>query len=544
MRDQTLLGHDPQSPMKTKTWFPLLLLVFTSSAAAAPRPNILLILADDLGYSDPGCYGGEIATPNLDALADGGLRFSQFYNTSRCWPTRGALLTGYYAQQIRRDAMPGYPGGGGDKNRRPDWAVLLPERLREASYRSYHTGKWHIDGKPGEGGFDRSYHLQDQGRFFNPKRHFRDDRPLPPVEKDSGYYGTVALADHVIETLQDHAANHADAPFFHYLAFAAPHFPLHALPGDIAGYASTYTPGWETIREQRRDRIGKLGFFHGKMPEPERDLGPPYSFPDDLALLGPEEVNRPLPWDGLTKSQKTFQAAKMAIHAAMIHRMDLEIGRVFAQIREMGEWEDTLVMFLSDNGASAEIMVRDDGHDPKAVPGSAASYLCLGPGWSTVANTPFRRHKTWTHEGGIATPFIAAWPAGIAARGEWRTTPAHVIDVVPTVLELAGLSPAISTGAGIPPSPGRSLVPVFEKDADPIHEALWWLHEENRAIRRGDWKAVAVKGEPWEVYDLSQDRAETRDLATANPDRLQELVAEWERILVEFQEQAARDAAR
>lgn len=530
--------------MKTKTWFPLLLLVFTSSAAAAPRPNILLILADDLGYSDPGCYGGEIATPNLDALADGGLRFSQFYNTSRCWPTRGALLTGYYAQQIRRDAMPGYPGGGGDKNRRPDWAVLLPERLREASYRSYHTGKWHIDGKPGEGGFDRSYHLQDQGRFFNPKRHFRDDRPLPPVEKDSGYYGTVALADHVIETLQDHAANHADAPFFHYLAFAAPHFPLHALPGDIAGYASTYTPGWETIREQRRDRIGKLGFFHGKMPEPERDLGPPYSFPDDLALLGPEEVNRPLPWDGLTKSQKTFQAAKMAIHAAMIHRMDLEIGRVFAQIREMGEWEDTLVMFLSDNGASAEIMVRDDGHDPKAVPGSAASYLCLGPGWSTVANTPFRRHKTWTHEGGIATPFIAAWPAGIAARGEWRTTPAHVIDVVPTVLELAGLSPAISTGAGIPPSPGRSLVPVFEKDADPIHEALWWLHEENRAIRRGDWKAVAAKGEPWEVYDLSQDRAETRDLATANPDRLQELVAEWERILVEFQEQAARDAAR
>ncbi len=539
MCDQTLFGPLP-TPMKSKLLRLLLVLGVAAGIEAAPRPNVLLIMADDLGYSDLGCYGGEIATPNLDALAAGGLRFSQFYNTARCWPTRGALLTGYYPQQIRRDAMPGFPGGGGDKNRRPDWATLVPERLREAGYRTYHTGKWHIDGKPCESGFDRSYYLQDQGRFFNPRKHFRDDQPLPPVEKDSGYYGTIALADHVVETLREHAEEHAGAPFFHYLAFAAPHFPLQALPGDIAAYASSYALGWEAIRLQRWDRIGKLGFLKGSLSEPERDLGPPYPFPEDLALLGPDEVNRPLPWDTLTETQKSFQAAKMSIHAAMIHRMDLEIGRVFAQIKEMGAWDDTLVMFLSDNGASAEIMVRDDGHDPAAAPGSAGSYLCLGPGWSTVANTPFRRHKTWTHEGGISTPFLAAWPKGITAHGEWRTAPAHVIDVVPTLLELAGLA----ASAEAPSMPGRSLVPVFEKDGAPLHESIWWLHEDNRAIRQGDWKAVAAKGDPWELYDLSQDRAESRDLATAHPEQLEKLTGEWERILATFQEQARRDADR
>lgn len=519
--------------------FLFLLLCCAGTVHAAPRPNVLLIMADDLGFSDLGCYGGEIATPNLDALAGEGLRFSQFYNTARCWPTRGALLTGYYPQQIRRDAMPGFPGGGGDKNRRPAWAKLVPERLREAGYRSYHTGKWHIDGMPCANGFDRSYYIQDQGRFFNPRKHYRDDQPLPPVEKDSGFYATVALGDHVVETLKEHAAEHADAPFFHYLAFAAPHFPLHALPGDIETHASTYKAGWEKIRDHRWERIGKLGIIGGGLSSPERDLGPPYHFPDDLEVLGPNEVNRPLPWDTLTEEQKSFQAAKMSIHAAMIHRMDLEIGRVFGQIREMGEWENTLVMFLSDNGASAEIMVRDDGHDPAAAMGSAASYLCLGPGWSTVANTPFRRHKTWTHEGGISTPFIAAWPEGIAAKGEWRKTPAHVIDVVPTLLELAGLEPSKEA----PASPGRSLVPVFAKDGDPIHDSLWWLHEGNRAIRRGDWKAVSAEDEPWELYDLSSDRAESRNLAAEDPAKLGELTGAWEKILARFQEQARKDAA-
>jgi arylsulfatase len=517
----------------------LLCLALVTSVESAPRPNILLILADDLGWSDPGCYGGEIATPHLDELAGKGLRFTQFYNTSRCWPTRGALLTGYYPQQIHRDALPGVPGGGGEQNRRPSWAPLLPELLKAAGYRSYQTGKWHIDGMPVAEGFDRSYYLKDQGRFFNPKSHFKNDEPLPPVEKDSGYYGTVALADHAVAVLKEHAEQHADAPFFHYLAFAAPHFPLHALPEDIALYQNTYTPGWETVRAKRWERIRGLGLLEGELSRPETDLGPPYHFPEALAILGDGEINRPLPWKSLTETQRAFQAAKMSVHAAMIHRMDLEIGRVLDQIEAMGRLEDTIVLFLSDNGASAEIMVRDDGHDPAQPAGSAGTYLCLGPGWSTVANTPFRRHKSWTHEGGISTPLIVSWPAGIADRGGIRRTPGHVIDIVPTLLELAGVKPSPDA----PPAPGKSLVPVFAGDPGSLHDSLWWYHEGHKAVRMGDWKAVAPKEGPWELYDLASDRGESTDLAVPRAETLRELVAEWDRLAADFTKLAEADLA-
>jgi arylsulfatase A-like enzyme len=266
-------------------------LAFSPLAAdEPPRPNVLVIMADDLGFSDLGCYGGEIATPHLDSVAENGLLFSRFYNTGRCWPTRGSLLTGFYAQQIRRDALPDIPSGGGNNGIRPEWAVLLPELLRPAGYRSYHTGKWHLDGMPVAGGFDRSYYLRDQGRFFNPIRHWKDDEPLPPVEKDSGFYGTVALADHAIEVLEEHAAEHAGTPFFHYLAFAAPHFPLHALPEDIEIYADTYLDGWDAIRARRWQRIQDLGFLDPvavKRPSPfERHVGAPYYFPDAYEVLG------------------------------------------------------------------------------------------------------------------------------------------------------------------------------------------------------------------------------------------------------------------
>jgi arylsulfatase A-like enzyme len=515
----------------------LFALAFPVLAADAPKPNILLILADDLGFSDLGCYGSEIATPNLDSLAANGLRYTQFYNTSRCWPTRAALLTGYYAQQIRRDTVPGVRSGGGEKNTRPAWAALLPERLKPAGYRSYHTGKWHIDGMPVAQGFDHSYYLRDQGRFFNPNKHFKDDVELPPVEKGTGYYGTVALADHAIEVLRDHAADHDGAPFFHYLAFAAPHFPLHALPEDIALYEDTYTAGWEAVRAQRWKKMRELGLLDGALSRPETDLGPPYHFPDDLEILGDGEVNKPLPWKSLTDEQQQFQARKMAIHAAMIHRMDLEIGRVIDQIKAMGEWENTLVLFLSDNGASAEIMVRDDGHDPSQAAGSAGTYLCLGPGWSTVSNTPFRRHKTWTHEGGIATPLLLSWPAGITACGEIRTTPGHVIDVVPTLLELAGAKVA----SAAPLAPGKSLVSTFAGDQVDRDEAIWWFHDGHKAIRAGNWKAVAPVGEPWELYDLANDRAESLDLAIPRADQLAELVLQWEKKLAEFTELAGAD---
>jgi arylsulfatase A-like enzyme len=496
-------------------------------AAEAAKPNIIFILADDLGYSDLGSYGGEIATPNLDRLAANGLRFTQFYNTARCWPSRGALLTGYYAQQIHRDALPDLAGGG--KGVRQSWARLLPDFLKHAGYRAYHSGKWHIDGKMLDNGFDRSLCVNNHGNYFSAAGNLIDDKPLTPAADESGYYVTTGIAEHAIECLKDHAANHADKPFFNYIAFTAPHFPLQALPQDIAKYRDKYLAGWEAMRTARFGRQKEMGVTSTTLSALERDVGPPYAFPDLMKKLGPGEVNRPLPWSELTDEQRRFQATKMAIHAAMVDRMDQEIGRIIAQLKGMNAYENTIIFFASDNGASAEIMVRDGGHDPAAPPGSAKSYLCLGPGFSSGSNTPFRRHKTWVHEGGISTPLIVQWPAGISANGELRHTPAHLVDIVPTVLELAGIQkPKDWKGEAIPEAPGRSLVAAFSKDLIVPRESLWWLHEGNRAVRVGDWKLVAAKGDPWELYDLKTDRAEQVNLAATMPDKVKELARVWQ----------------
>ena len=493
----------------------------------AAKPNVVFILADDLGYSDLGCYGGEIETPNLDSLAKNGLRFTQFYNTARCWPTRGALMTGFYAQQIHRDALPDVAGGG--QGVRQPWARLLPDFLKPAGYRSYHSGKWHIDGKVLDGGFDRSLDTRNQGNFFTAKGNTIDDVPVEVPADEKGYYTTIATADHAIECLKDHAANHAAKPFFHYIPFIAPHFPLHALPEDIAKYRDKYLAGWDAMRAARFERQKAMGITKTTLSALERDLGPPYAFPDAMEKLGSGEVNRPLPWSELNDEQRRFQATKMAIHAAMVDRMDQEIGRIIAQIKAMGAFDNTLIFFASDNGASAEIMVRNGGHDPAAPPGSAATYLCLGPGFSSACNTPHRRHKTWVHEGGISTPLIAHWPAGISAKNELRGTPAHVVDIVPTVLELAGIEkPKQWKGEPIPAAPGKSLVPPFSKDETIERSRMWWLDEGNRAVRVGDFKLVAAKGDPWELYDLTTDRAEQHNLAAKMPEKVKELEQVWQ----------------
>ena len=294
---------------------PLTLLIALAAAAlacAAPsRPNVVMILADDLGYSDLGCYGGEIATPNLDGLAQNGLRFTQFYNTARCWPSRSALLSGYYAQQIHRDALPGLGGGG--QGVRQEWARLLPEFLKPAGYRSYHSGKWHVDGPVLAGGFDRSLDMKNQGNFFTSKGNSIDDVPVKVPADEKGYYATVATADHAIDCLKDHASNHADKPFFHYVAFIAPHFPLHALPEDIAKYRDKYLSGWDRMRAERHARMKEAGITSTTLSAVEREVGPPYPFPAAIERLGAGEVNRPLPWDSLNDEQRRFQATKMAI---------------------------------------------------------------------------------------------------------------------------------------------------------------------------------------------------------------------------------------
>jgi len=488
-------------------------------AAETPRtPNFLLILADDMGFSDAGCYGGEIATPNLDRLAAGGLRFTRFYNTARCWPTRGAILTGYYAQQIRRDALPGLPVGN-----RPGWARLLPEMLRPLGYRSYHSGKWHVDGKPVEEGFHRSYWVQDQDRFFSPRVHYLDDQPLSPVEPDSGYYATTAIADHAVRCLKDHAATDADRPFFHYLAFTCPHFPLHALPEDIARYRGRFRQGWDVLRQQRWRRMKELGIVDCRL-----------SARDPAAAA----------WNELSQQKQQAWDVHMAIHAAMIDRMDREIGRVLDQLRVMDAMDNTVIFFLSDNGASAERLVRGDGHDAEAPPGSWRSYLCIEPGWSNLANTPLRRHKIWVHEGGISTPLIVHWPEGIAARGQLRHDVGHVIDLVPTILDLAeGQPPEPRQGKLIPPLPGRSLVPAFAPDGSVKREFLYWNHSGNRAIRVGDWKLVSAGRQgAWELYDLGADRAESDDLAVKHPEKVRELAERWMQCTAQFRRDATGQA--
>ncbi len=531
---------------------PVLALALLTSAVdlrAADKParkvvNVVFILADDLGYSDLGCYGGEIQTPNLDGLAKNGLRFTQFYNTARCWPSRAALLTGYYAQQVRRDTVPGLPSGGSGV--RPRWARLLPEMLKPLGYRSYHSGKWHVDGKPLQNGFDRSYDLADQNRFFSPQNHLEDDKPLPPVEPGSGYYATTAIADHAIKCLKDHAENFSDRPFFplpvlHVAAFSfagagGRHCPV---PRQISRVAGTLMR--TAAVRQKISRAWEL--VNCPLSALERGVGPPYPFPDAMTKLGPGEVNLPLAWGELNEQQRDFQAMKMAIHAAMVDRMDREIGRVLEQLRAMNAFDNTLIFFASDNGASAEIMVRGDGHDPQAAPGSAATHLCLGPGFSSASNTPFRRHKTWVHEGGISTPLIVHWPNGLAARGELRHNPGHLIDVVPTVLEVGG-GKRFETWEGmpVPPAPGKSLVPTFAKDDPVSREFLWWQHEGNRALRVGNWKIVAAGAKAdWELYDLTTDRAESKNLAATEPVRVRDMAQIWTQHFDDFRKLASQD---
>ena len=477
----------------------LVLFADQASAADPPKPNILMIVADDLGYSDLGCYGGEIQTPQLDRLAAGGIRFTQFYNTARCWPSRGALLSGYYPQQINRD-----PAGT-----RPRWATLLPELLKPAGYLSYHTGKWHVDGPVLASGFERSYEAVDHNRNFNPQWQNVDDKPIGPPKPDENYYTTTAITDRGLDWLKQHESTHTASPFFLYLAYTCPHFPLQAPAEDIARYRGKFRAGWDVLREERLKRMKAMGLVD--------------------TPLSPRAPKIPA-WDSLTDGEKDAWEWRMAIHAAMVDRMDQEIGRVLDQLKQTGKLDNTIVLFCSDNGASAEKILRGDGNDPGAPPGSAKTFLCLEPAWASLANTPFRKSKIFTHEGGISTPLIVYWPKGISAKGELRHTPAHLIDFVPTFLELTGqTAPKEANGEPRPPLPGKSLVPAFAKDVTLPRDFLYFHHEGNRALRVGDWKIVASGPKsPWELYDLKTDRAESKNLADQQPDRVKEMAKRWQ----------------
>ncbi len=492
-----------------------------SDALSGRRPNVLLVLLDDMGFSDLGCYGGEIETPNVDRLAANGLRFTQFYNSGRCWPTRSSLLTGYYAPQVRMDPPA--------RDERPSWQRMIPQHLKQVGYRSYHSGKWHMFNTrdpEGEGGFDKSwgYDIEQFNHFFG--------------GGERKTFSATAVTDHALGCLREHAAGHAGTPFFHYVCYTTPHFPVQAEQADIDKYMERYQEGWDVMRERRWRRLREMGIVHCELSRREPDVPAPHYLAHKEEWdeqFGPGEIEYAVAWDSLTETQKRFQATKMAIHAAMVDRTDRELGRLLDQLDAMGVRDDTLVLFLSDNGASAEIMIRGKGHDPDAPPGSERTHLCLGPGWSSCSNSPFRRHKIWVHEGGVATPLVVAWPKGIRGGGELRHDMGHVIDFLPTILDAAGVAPGdIPLPPGAPALPGRSLLPAFVQDGSVEREHLYFHHEGNRALRVGDWKLVneslvnrGTDEDPWALYDLSRDRCEMIDLAGELPGKCREMLACW-----------------
>ncbi|QDV51589.1 arylsulfatase [Gimesia fumaroli] len=484
----------------------------TVHAASNERPNIMLIMADDLGFSDLGCYGSEIKTPHLDQLAKEGLRFSRFYNAGRCCPTRASLMTGLYPHQAgmgwmnRNDNLPGYLG---ELNQH---CVSIAEVLSAADYRCYHVGKWHLtyrmrkanENWPLGRGFDRAYGTGGGGNYFAPRPLYEDNQLIKPPKE--GYYITDAFSRRAVNYLKDHAQQNQDTPFFMYLAYTAPHFPLHALPADIAAYRGRYRAGWDELRKQRHQKMTELGLINS--PLSPRD-------PDAKA------------WDSLTKAEQEEWELRMAVYAAMVTSMDRGIGQVLEQIKQMGKTENTLVFFLSDNGASAEYI--DRGHQPGAVTGTRESFRCAEVGWANASNTPFRFHKMWMHEGGISTPLIVRWPAQIQQTGGWTSQMGHVIDLMATCVDVSQATyPAVKQSRLVSPFEGKSLRTTFLNPEKTEDRTLYWEHEGNKAVRQGNWKLVKQHKQDWELYDLSQDRSELNNLAQQQPKRVASLEELWD----------------
>jgi arylsulfatase len=501
-------------------------------SAAADRPNLVLILADDLGYSDIGPFGGEIRTPNLDRLAAGGLRLTRFYNGARCCPSRAALLTGLYAHQAGVGGMDNDTGRRGYRGHLVDECVTIAEVLRPAGYRTYLAGKWHL-AQPGPvaRGFDEAFTFRGgMTSFWDPASYFRLPEGQRPRSYPPGqFYATDAITDHALDFVAD--ARRAGKPFFLYLAYNAPHFPLQAPEADVAKYAERYRAGWDAIRTERHDRMKALGLI------PQGTPLTPLSGYDGYHEQGPHGTNPP--WDSLPEARRNDLARRMAIFAAMVDRMDQNIGRVVEDLRKNGELDNTLILFFTDNGACAEW--DPNGFDGKSGPdnvlhegaslatiGGPSSYISYGSGWANLGTTPWRMYKHYTHEGGISTPFIAHWPAGTSRRGEIDDRVAHIIDVIPTFVEVAGATyPTRLRDHDVLPLEGRSLVPAL-RGAPAEPRRLFWEHEGNLAVRDGKWKLVARKGRPWELYDIDADRAELHNLAAAERERVIAMAKLWD----------------
>lgn len=522
------------------------------TAGAENRPNIVIILADDLGYSDLGCFGGDVKTPNLDALAAGGLRFTNFYNNTRCCPTRASLLTGLYAHQAGIGAMttktplPAYSG------RLKPTAPTIAEVLKASGYRTAAFGKWHVSNTieradhmkdlnrqsfpdvfspieqyPTRRGFDEYYgNIWGVVDFFNPFSLVDGEKPVTELPAD--YYITDAINQHATDFVK--RQRDAKEPFLLYIAHCAPHWPLHARPEDVAKYRDQYTDGHEAVRERRYKRMAEIGVIDPKTTA----LSPPV----------------PTKWDRLSPEERRFQAGLFQAHAAMIDRMDQGLGDVFRALKETGRWENSLIVFLSDNGASPERYqqsgfdrpniarngkpIRYDYDDLERLAGPEHTFYYLGADWAHVANTPYRKAKASQYNGGERTPMIAHWPAGMKAPvGSFARARGHVIDLMATALDLAGATlPETFAGATPHPLQGASLRPLFEGQPDrPDYPALFGEHEGGRSVLSGDgWKLLKDRGEKeWRLYNVKVDETEMNDLSAQEPERVKTMQAMWER---------------
>lgn len=506
--------------MKIVVLFTAIALACLSAVQAAPRPNIILIMADDMGYSDLGCYGSEIHTPNLDGLAAEGLRFTQFYNASRCCPTRASLLTGLYPHQAGIGGMVGSKSGPGPyQGYLNQHCVTMAEVLKAAGYTTLMSGKWHVGEErpnwPVDRGFDHYYGLLSgamnyydlaKGKAAGVVRGFAiDDKPHQPPNKY--WYMTDAVSDHAVKYLQDFGKE--EAPFFLYVAYTAPHWPLHAPEEVVQRYLGTYMEGWDALRKARYQRMVEMGLIDAAWPLSPGDGGV-------------------ADWE--TVEDKALMDRKMAVYAAQIDRMDQGIDRILDALEATGKKDNTLVLFLADNGGCHEggALGFDNRHNG-VPPGAVDSYMSYGQSWANASNTPFRMYKHWEHEGGISTPLIVRWPAGLAARGALTNQPGHIVDLMATFVELAGADyPASFNGNVITPLEGNSLLPVFQGIAPAEEKTNYWEHMGNRAVRQGPWKLVAPKGGDWALYNLETDRTELRDRTADNPEKAAELRALYE----------------
>ena len=496
-----------------------------SEASTQQKPNIVLILADDLGFSDIGCYGGEIRTPNLDRLGREGIRATSFYNTARCSPSRASLLTGRHPHEtgigILTDDFSPYGGYPGTLNHS---FATTAEHLKAAGYATCLSGKWHLssntkepdDSWPTRRGFDEFYGIMSGAdSYFYPRSLWHNETLLnQPIED---FYLTDAVTDHAI----DFITGKSHHPFFLYLAYTAPHWPLHAKEEDIARYDEVYQQGWDQLRRERFTKMQREGLLGTESELSDRD------------------PTQPL-WDDV--SDKDWEARRMATYAAQVDSMDQGIGRVLETLEASGKLDNTLVIFLSDNGASSEPLPPTGapyfrqrqpahtpsgeplliGNEPDIIPGPGSTYSSYGRAWANASNTPFRFYKRWVHEGGIATPLVVHWPDGGIDGGSFLRSPFQLTDVLPTILDAAGAQ-------NQEPMPGISMLPALRKEQDnELEHPLFWEHVGNAAVRSSKWKLVRIADEPWELYDISTDRTELRNVAENNPGVVQELASMWQ----------------